>query len=363
MCSNIPIGPLLKDRYVLNTSSASSDTIFVRGITKATLDEEVTTLLSIKAVPLEVDLSQRGLNGGVWAKYASSEQAFATILDLHQRWHRTSCISARYELGIGPDGNRRRDPSTHNTKRRCIHSKSDCGGHSGGYNYTSESVTVNGVDYPFPSGTYLSRVIFLTSDIPATDPLLKILTDPVLGNKYAKEVSEAMAMSDAVERAIKIVHHKNAHSFENAEVFVLGDGVRPLCAACLCLQLPSSWRFHSIDPLLQPIDVGPYQDRFFQHRCLSEDFIIPTKSIDTLYIVVACHSHAPLDEFIYRTPRPVLVVSMPCCADYSNISDEMPLLSFDDFEVYSPKRKVHIYHLNEDGLKKVEVDATHTITE
>lgn len=328
------------------TSFTSSDTVFLRGVTKASQDEEILGLLREQAIPLEVDLSQRSRTGCIWAKYSTVEDAQSTIMALHQRWHRTSCLSARFELGVGPDGKVIPDLSVHNTKLRCIHRKRESEMHAPifeGHCYTSDSLLIGGIDYPFPSGTYLSRVIFLTRNIPSSDILMQMITDPMLGNKYAKEISEAMAMADSVERAFKLVHHKSASAFPNVRVFVLGDGVRPLCAACLCLQYPASWKYYSIDPLMQYADLGSYADRVHLCACMSQDFEIP-ETVDEVNVVVACHSHAPLKEFVSRLTRPVIVITMPCCADYSNL-DETPVLIFDDFEVYSPKRKICLYNL------------------
>jgi hypothetical protein len=370
----------LKDRICL-CSPGASDTIFVRGFTKITPEGEILHLLGEIATPVDIDLSQRHISGAVWAKYVCQAEVQQTILCLHQRQHRGSCLSARYELGVGADGRRVADSSSHNTRIRRIYAKActkagteeqdgllkPSQGHDT-HNYNSESLTVNGVDYPFPSGVYLSRVIFLSRKVPTSDPLLSLITDPSMGNKYSKEVSEVVAMCDAVERAFKFIHRRSAATFSNVRVFVLGDGKKPLCAASLCLHFPSSWKYYSIDPIMSAVDVGPYSNRFFQHNCLSQNFKIPPHFVienaeektssetgtgncvidPPINVVVACHSHAPLKEFLSRVPRPAIVVTMPCCADYSAVDAE-PILCFDDFEVYSPKRKVHIYNFSDRG--------------
>ena len=353
---------LLKERMVLY-GPHRSDTVYVRGIHKSTTADEVVRLVSLVAEPLEVDLSQRSASGEIWVKYKNLADTQQAILVLHQRIEKGVYISARYELGKTADGKHVSDPSTHNTRvrnvstsdtRSALTSKRDT------YNYSSDSLLVNRVEYPFPSGLYLSKTIYLTRRFPSNDPLLALITDPSLGNKFAKEISEAMAMCDAVDRACKLICGRAASLIPNISVFVLGDGKRPLCAACLCLQFPNTWKFFSIDPILCPVEVGPYRERFFQHNCLSQNFEIPNKStsfavqsskdteaipeIPPVNIVIACHSHAPLQEFVSRLPTPAIVISMPCCANYSHLDLE-PILSFDDFEVYSPKRKVHIYSI------------------
>ena len=127
-----------------------------------------------------------------------------------------------------------------------------------------------------------------------------------------------------------------------------------------------NWTFISIDPLLRR---QPYQDvgahHIIQYAGKSQDYEIETTKEDeveeddkeeasSLDIVVCCHSHAPLQEFWNRLTKKVVVVSpttkrrrlaivMPCCADFSHLIGITPLRTFDDYEVYSPKRTIHIY--------------------
>ncbi len=201
------------------------------------------------------------------------------------------------------------------------------------------------VEYPFPSGLYLSRLIFLTRSLAPSNPLLRILTDPCLGNKYTKEISEAMSMVDCVERAAKLVFMRSIESIPIARVFVVGDGKRPLCASAMCLHQPS-WRYYSIDPLLEITDLAEYNSSIFQFSGLSQDFVIPPTTENgesELSIIIACHSHAPLAEFWSRVTSPKLCITMPCCSNYSDLPGIEPLCTFDDYEVYSPKRRIKIY--------------------
>ena len=210
--------------------------------------------------------------------------------------------------------------------------------------------------------------------------------------------------------------------------FVLGDGIYPMCTALIALFFPhTNWHYYSIDPLLEPIEfqlecdcdsgnsdagststtssnnnstdssdnggTGIYSlsNRFHQFRGVSQDFIIPpmNKQNKHISIVIACHSHAPMQEFwdrlythsnnhaIYK-----IAVSMNCCSSYCMLykpisksisnndeNDDMnkskslksekkmkkllkkkekmvfvdPVVEFDDYEVYSPKRTIRIY--------------------
>lgn len=167
---------------------------------------------------------------------------------------------------------------------------------------------------------------------------------------------------DATERAVKLVMGVEPIILSGVTVYVLGDGKRPLSAAALCLHMPSSWKYVSIDPLLEVdgVDLGEeYGDRFRLFPGFSQDFdlsctCLPRSStMDStsnqeppLAIVVALHSHAPLSEFWLRLGGRKVAVTMECCAQYSELhsAGEVPVMEFEDFEVYSPKRTVKIYH-------------------
>jgi hypothetical protein len=278
---------------------------------------------------------------------------------------------------------------------------------------------------------------------------------------YAKETAEAMAMVDGLERALKHLHLRStycpvpdagpssssgsgcsstssgggaggtAQLQPPVNVYVLGDGVYPLCAALIALHFPHcNWQYHSIDPLLQPIAVSgddkftavsagiPMRQRFHQFSGLSQDYPIPPLTADLqlprlsleeaattpyeyvppLSVVIAYHSHAPLEEFWGRLPSESykLAVTMNCCAEYCILHEPspaadpavtpvsetstataaegeegerpravprqrqvrrkqkamqarnrpvavVPLLEYEDFEVYSPRRTIRVY--------------------
>ena len=521
----------LKDRPSKALNGESSDTVYIRGFPRAETDDNILQLLSVFVSPVECDLSARPKSGEVWAKYKDVNVACKTIQRLHHASVNGSILSVKYEPGLDESGKRIVDRSSHTTIIRrvgprkegeeismkkqkvalsCVSCKSkgtksvtvhcNCTNkHTStnkasnksvatapGVSYTSNSICVNEMEYPFPSGMYLTRVIELTNrlhrsfsnaistaiatsdtinttHLQSSDPLLAILTDTKsMGNKYAKEISEAMAMVDAVQRAISllppeykaiatsahspITNHTNAPQVNGCKenltrdpsiglslsttatgatnqvrVYVLGDGKRPLCAAALCLHLPEHYSYYSVDPLMMPLYscqitqsetheqiIAPcehfdeYQDRFFVLALMSQDFKVPAfvpndsegnRNTQTLSIVVSCHSHAPLQEFWERVKGPKLAITMACCADYAALyapigsecatksttafeGDDVkvalestgvppalavskragkrgkgvlhqtpliPVLEFDDFEVYSPKRAVKIY--------------------
>lgn len=245
--------------------------------------------------------------------------------------------------------------------------------------------TARNTEYPFPSGLYLARVVSLLQRWPnrRVDPIIQLVSNTYLpncgktrqrknstfGNSYAKEISESMAMVDALERAMKLCIGRTPGSFVNSEnccvrVYCLGDGKYPMTAGTMSLNFPyPGWEFISIDPILEPIPISSSGDRCHQLEQfvgMSEDYRIPmppqiissghVDDVQYVDIVVACHSHAPLQEFWDRLLNQnarmrqcqAIAIAMPCCANFSHLKEE-PMLTFQDFEVYSPKREIKIY--------------------
>lgn len=149
--------------------------------------------------------------------------------------------------------------------------------------------------------TYIEGLVFLCDQelsdayngAKERDLLLAQLTRRSKG--HAKEISEAMAMADAVQRAMKCTLGVAPARFsKSVNVYLVGDGKHALGTSAAALHLPDSWKLFSIDPILEPIDLGSkYQNRVELHSCMSQDFPIETFTETYLHIVVACHSHAP----------------------------------------------------------------------
>jgi hypothetical protein len=416
----------LRDRLVLSEDGEMSDTLFIMGIPRSFSMEKIQNLLT-SLTGGEIDFHEYSTRNAIWVKYDSIELAEDQLRKLNQRVIDGKVISVKYELGIDPITNRPRVPGkTHNTVlRQIVYSNNsddssinrkfcntcssnavndfcqDCNKHfqmhsvskSGSssfsaptHNYSSKSLIIHynssslpnhptvlspaSIEFPFPSGLYLTRVIQLTRSIPLSDPLLQLVLNTnnlIHPSKYPKEISEAMAMVDAVQRALKntkISYNKSGSSVPSVptvRVFVVGDGKTPLCAAALCLHLPNHFRYYSIDPILEPISLdttagsrsADYVKRFHQFTGFSQDFPLLPDSDSTLSLVVACHSHAPLQEFWSRLSAPKIAVTLPCCAHYSDLFLEeeenekeggtRKVMCFDDYEIYSAKRTVHIY--------------------
>ena len=359
-----------------NLSDFTSEVLFLTGLSKTTTNEDIRALLTDSC--LEADFTQRKRSGKVFARYPSADAAAKVQKEIHQNVLDGVVMSCRFELGFDDNGKRivpKRSHSTivrrigprRGTKKEVVDSTRPAPSSDGACaSYSRKSISVNGIEYPFPSGLYLSRMIHLLQQFPRDNPMVRLLSDVEgMGNKYAKEMSEVMAMVDAVERGVKLSCGRPCSSLKRpVRIFVVGDGTRPMCASALALTFASlsNFCFVSIDPLLRPV-AGMNAHRVDQFVGKSQEYTIQARADATLDIVVACHSHAPLQEFwdrltLHRDDSAadiameeesagnraagVLGVVMGCCAEFSKLN-ETPICSYDDFEVYSPKRRVHIY--------------------
>ena len=368
--------------------------------------------------------------GKLWVRYKSIRDCRRAQALLHQQSYKGLTIMARFELGFDPVTKKRRicRNSIHTTCiRRIQQRRGQANNHKKKImdagvaapppaNYSFKSLSIGEMEYPFPSGIYLTRMISLVQRWPLSscrqqdDPLIKLVSNNYIpteaaptgsnkkqrisknnkrrttfGNSYAKEITESMAMVDATERALKLCLGRAPESFQSptadggvcARVYCVGDGKYPLTAATMALNYPyPGWEFVSIDPLMEPlIDT---EHKLVQVRDKSQNYIMPplpllspsTSSMNSseedtdeqevkyVDIVLACHSHAPLQEFWDRvlerhrsiasedsspsSPCRAICVTMHCCADYSDLN-QPPALVFEDFEVYSPKREIRIY--------------------
>lgn len=223
--------------------------------------------------------------------------------------------------------------------------------------YSRNGLLVNGIEYPTPNGTYLKKLLEMTHRCCTENlPLLDLLLGNSFGNnksQHSKELSESMAMVNAVKKLASLSDDAHAdmrkcmHS-KSVVVYVLADGKMPYTAACLALYLPHHWRFVSIDPIMD-FDVsslGPsLESRISCESKMSQDYIIENDGADITNIVIACHSHAPLQEFWDRLTSPKYCVNMPCCkAKEWSYLNESPACEYEDYEVFSPKRLVKLYY-------------------
>ena len=388
--------------------------------------------------PIEIDASevsfQKG-GGRAWALYSTSQDAKKAVDALHGKSVRGCSLCARLEWGVQKDGKRITDKTTHTAilrgiqRRRGTPKKAQAGnettkstkqkkkksngsrkkrphridpsndtGSSSEYvaTYSHNSISIGEIEYPFPSGIYSTKLIQRLSSMlgrgydeedelqkqqrEQDEKLLRLLSDvSIIGcgsmNRYAKEVSEAFAMVDALERGIKMTFGVGVSDLPHSVTcYCLGDGKYPIGAAAFELFLPKqsnsngkSWKYIAIDPLLPKPEesssqvskssangdkstanaTSMYHDKIELFSGLSQYFSIENTSgsedCPVLSIAIACHSHAPLEEFWERMPKPKLCVALPCCAQFSELPKETPILEYDNFEIYSAKRRIKIF--------------------
>jgi hypothetical protein len=219
-------------------------------------------------------------------------------------------------------------------------------------NYTNRSLVLsNGNEYPIPTGAYLIKLLqrFHSSKLPFVhQPLFDVLLGSQNGtkNKRGKELSESLAMVNAIVRAGHLTNIP-IEKTQNVRVFAVADGVAPFSVCALGLSMPETWRYWSIDPILDydSSQLGPFQDRYTMAPMRSQEFVVPSKLCDEeVSIVIACHSHAPLQEFWSRVSSPKFAVVMPCCGKTWSSLTDTPIDVYEDFEVLSPRRKVFLYY-------------------
>lgn len=307
--------------------------VYVRGISKIVTLDDIRTHFAACGNISKITFSESPRQGFCWVAYESAESAQAAVLSLHHSKLGNVTISVRFEFGRMADGSFTAQPSP--VLRRSIDSNANAS-----VTYTSRGLMVNNSCYPIPTGQYLLQLLQLRHNN-ANPTLLQyfdILLNQPNSSKQNKELTEVMAMVNA----LKTLLHRGSVNFTSAAeytVYVLADGQTPLTAAAIALYFPSLRFIYSIDPLL-----SSYSSRLDRITCvpkLSQEFQVPATS--TISIVIACHSHAPLQEFWDRVSTPKVAVTMPCCSTAYSALDVSPVDVYDDFEVYSPKRKVYLY--------------------
>lgn len=234
--------------------------------------------------------------------------------------------------------------------------------------YSSNGVLVNGTEYPTPTGAYLLKLLETCTSNSSRNPLIDFLVQKRFGTKQSKEISESMAIVNALWKLGSLTSTIWTEK-QGVRVYVLGDGKVPFTAVTLALYFPSSWEYISIDPLLDEGLAGLatcVEARSIKmHTCLSQEYkvedcapplvpavpsdessaALPTDpTLQPISIVVACHSHAPLQEFWDRVQAPKYCIAMPCCGKGWSSLQQPSLYEYDDYEVFSPKRRLFLYH-------------------
>lgn len=300
--------------------------MYLRGISKRTSDDELKQILSAHGSLV----SYKRIPGQCWVGFGSEEEADAAVEAMHRTPLNGCVLSVRH---MREDGT---VVKSYNTVSPDLYSEArvDRIPYSRHVDVMDRGIVVDGKEYPIPQAEYLVRLLRLCH-ARADSRLLDLLTRK--REQQAKEVSEAMATVEAVKRLTA------KHNIDKCDVYVLGDGKEPIASAALAMHFP--WNYRSIDPIaacesIRDIPCGEGTAQIEIVRAMSQD--VEVDSTAGFSLVIACHSHAPLQEFYDRVPRPKACVAIPCCSKYCEMR-ETPLYEYEDFEIYSPRRKVFIY--------------------
>lgn len=179
----------------------------------------------------------------------------------------------------------------------------------------------------FPTLRYLDEFIGLSCSV-------DMLSMGLFPN--AKEITESFAAYRACRRFVP---------FElddpNVNVVVVGDGSTPRTAATFAFR--SRWMCHSIDPKLNKDKIPAWRAGISRLNCIPG--LVQTTSFDfDKLVIVAPHSHAPMNEVINRLKgKERHVIVMPCC-ERQDVGKVIPDHKYDDWGIQSPQRTVMVYN-------------------
>ncbi len=216
--------------------------------------------------------------------------------------------------------------------------------------YANHGMLINGDLYPIPQGRYLLQLLklSLSCDFHVKSLLSQLIFTKSNNNDNNKEISESYACFNGMLKAGNYLGINWSDETVQVNVYVLGDGVQPFTSILLAALLPTHYRIYSIDPLLKYSKEQLGEDNVLAKRinmypCLSEEFEIPVDDNMGISVLIACHSHAPLQQFWDRVRTKKIAISMPCCGKDISLLSMSPTLEYEDYEVWSPKRKIYIY--------------------
>jgi len=182
----------------------------------------------------------------------------------------------------------------------------------------------------------IKRCFRLVNDLFASECFRDLLDTGIYPNM--KEMTESAAVIWALR------HRARRFAFDlqdpTIRAFCVGDGKTPRTGAMLAFR--SKWHVVSIDPLLKGRTTWPVARLACAGKKI-EDFG-PVKGLDKA-VIVAVHSHAPLQEAVNRIQaRHRLVIAIPCCVK-QGIEGVKPVLEYVDDGIWSPKNKVKIWRI------------------
>lgn len=201
----------------------------------------------------------------------------------------------------------------------------------------NETKTELAVTFRKPSLRYLDEFI-----------KLKCAPDLLLNKLFpnAKEITESMAVFNAYRKNLMFSYTPNE---ENTTCIVVGDGVVPRTGAVFAMR--TKFDVISVDPQMRCFNPFITIKRLTPMKSRAEE-IYYGSSFDKL-IIVAVHSHAPLDKVIKRIEKTTnikefVIISMPCCYEdnIEHLDTITKIISYNDWGIHSEKRRINIYKYN-----------------
>lgn len=156
-------------------------------------------------------------------------------------------------------------------------------------------------------------------------------------NRADKEITEAFGAYNAVRKYLR-----DDFSLQNPDVRVVcvGDGRTPRAAVTFAFR--TAWTAHSVDPQLKTLyhrGLRPMRLEMHHKRIEECRFDWPNPTV-----IVACHSHAPLQAAIDACCGAVrlAVVAIPCCVE-QHVPGIPADVVYDDKGIMSLKRRVLVW--------------------
>jgi hypothetical protein len=147
----------------------------------------------------------------------------------------------------------------------------------------------------------------------------------------AKEITESMAAYHAVRRT-------KMFALNDPEVVLLavGDGHTPRTAGLFAFR--SAWTCYSVDPVMRDRQY-PIKRLYLTNKKIEDTIPIVAKKA----VIVAVHSHAPLQAAFEKVhAEHKVVVAIPCCYK-QELNDKKPDYEYVDKAIWSQKNKVKVW--------------------
>lgn len=362
---------------LIQNDSVDARSIFVTGISKSATDEEI--INHFNTVGIIETLKRHPINKClIWITYSSKRSADTAISHFHRTRFKNVILSVKSQIrnipGETNNNNNIEHIPTISLLPREIKLDYDPNNVASNIHlpatYSNDGIIMNNTLYPFPRGKYSDQL--LAAALSNTFPhrgALQLIADPVFGRKHGKEISESMGILNGLRKLFEVngIQYRDSSKFRFTCISV-GDGVLPFTSIVLAAFLvpaeKSHFHFHSVDPLMNFDVTGcdllspAIKNSLHTHKCKSEDFQIPIsvnsinssnisgENIEHITVLISCHSHCDMNELWSRVSTPKLAVCLPCCGHskaWSIVSNVEAMLEYEDYEIYSPKRKVYLY--------------------